>query len=57
LARGLCVPQVGTAGWLTPSGRKKTQFDFGLRFCFEFAIGFDLETVLELELELVLKTQ
>ena len=40
------------ASRLTPTTRKRTQFDFGLRFCFGNATGFDLEFNLELDLDL-----
>ena len=55
LARGLCVPQVGAAGWLTPSVRKQGCARTGTPFHFEMETDFDLE--FDLELELVLKTQ
>ena len=55
LARGLCVPQVGAAGWLTPSVRKQAQFEKGCAFHFD--LETDLESDFDLELEIDLKTQ
>ena len=55
LARGLCVPQVGAAGWLTPSVRKQAHFEKGCAFQFEMEMDFDLE--FDFDLNLVLKTQ
>ena len=40
------------ASRLTPTTRKKTQFENELRFCFEFATGFELEFNFDLETDL-----
>ena len=57
LARGLCVPQVGAAGWLTPSVRKRGCARTGTPFHFEMETDLEFDLELESVLDLVLKTQ